>query len=221
MPDSPSVPSTYRYSDTTSGHMHPLIVPRIAEIIKLRKPKQVLDLGCGNGSMTSELKSLFPEIQFTAVDPSDEGIALANQTYARDGLTFSVGSVYDAPSIDWLGKFDLIYSAEVVEHLYFPRRLPSFAMKTLRPGGTVICTTPYHGYLKNLALSILNKWDFHHTVFWDHGHIKFWSRRTLTQLFTEEGFQYVSFRGIGRLPWMWMTMLIEFNSLRQPTHSAD
>lgn len=190
--------------------MHPLIVPRIAEIIKLRKPKQVLDLGCGNGSMTAELKRMFPDVVFTAVDPSDEGIALANQTYARDGLTFEVGSVYDKPKDEWLGKFDLIYSAEVVEHLYFPRSFPSFAFKTLRPGGVMIVTTPYHGYLKNLALSILNKWDSHHTVFWNHGHIKFWSRKTLTQLFTESGFQFVSFKGIGRLPWIWMTMAMEF-----------
>ena len=157
MSDSATAPSIYRYSDPASGHMHPLIVPRIAEIIKLRKPKQVLDLGCGNGSMTSELKTLFPDIQFTAVDPSDEGIALATQTYAREGLSFSVGSVYDAPSNEWLGKFDLIYSAEVVEHLYFPRSLPAFAKKVLRPGGTCICTTPYHGYLRNLGLSILDK----------------------------------------------------------------
>ncbi len=39
------------------------------------------------------------------------------------------------------------------------------------------------------------------------GHIKLWSHRTLTTLLTEAGFQKVEFRGAGRLPGLWMTMI--------------
>lgn len=88
--------------------------------------------------------------------------------------------------------------------------MPRLAAKLLKPGGVVLVTTPYHGYLKNLALSLLDKWDQHLSPFWLHGHIKFWSRQTLTQLFEGEAFQFISFRGLGRLPWLWMTMLCEF-----------
>ena len=64
------------------------------------------------------------------------------------------------------------------------------------------------GYLKNCALAISGKLDAHFTALWDGGHIKFWSRRTLTALLQEAGFQVVSFRGAGRCPWLWKSMLI-------------
>jgi hypothetical protein len=56
----------------------------------------------------------------------------------------------------------------------------------------------------------MNKWDRHHDVFWDHGHIKFWSKATLTKLFEDEGFAMDSFEGLGRFPYLWMTMLMSF-----------
>jgi 2-polyprenyl-6-hydroxyphenyl methylase/3-demethylubiquinone-9 3-methyltransferase len=141
-------------------------------------------------------------------DPSKEGIELASS--ANPDIRFLNIGVYDQPPEEWLGAFDLVVSTEVVEHLYNPRALPAFAKKVLKPGGHALITTPYHGYLKNLALSVLDKWDAHHTVFWEHGHIKFFSRHTLKKLFEDDGYQTCSFKGLGRLPWLWMTMLMEF-----------
>lgn len=42
----------------------------------------------------------------------------------------------------------------------------------------------------------------------DDGHIKLWSRRTLSHLLAETGFQNIQFRGAGRLPFLWMTMVM-------------
>lgn len=72
----------------------------------------------------------------------------------------------------------------------------------------MILTTPYHGYLKNLILSIFNKWDFHLNPLWHGGHIKFWSRGTLAQLLREAGFEVVGFHGVGRLPYIWKSMIL-------------
>jgi 2-polyprenyl-6-hydroxyphenyl methylase/3-demethylubiquinone-9 3-methyltransferase len=69
-------------------------------------------------------------------------------------------------------------------------------------------STPYHGYFKNLALAISNKLDDHFTALWHGGHIKFWSRRTLTKLLTDNGFRVVGFSGIGRAPFLWKSMVI-------------
>ena len=38
------------------------------------------------------------------------------------------------------------------------------------------------------------------------GHIKLWSRRTLGKLLTDAGFVNLRFRGVGRVPGLWMTM---------------
>jgi hypothetical protein len=71
-----------------------------------------------------------------------------------------------------------------------------------------VVSTPYHGYLKNLVISLLDKWDSHHTALWHGGHIKFWSQSTLTQLFSENGFTVCGFFGVGRVPFLWKSMII-------------
>jgi len=73
----------------------------------------------------------------------------------------------------------VVLSLEVVEHLYAPRHYARTVFELLRPGGVAVISTPYHGYWKNLALALMGKLDAHFTALWDHGHIKFWSVRTL------------------------------------------
>ena len=198
--------STYHYDSAQPSHMHAVFVPPVLARLQVLKPMRVLDLGCGNGSLCRVIKDA--GIQVEGCDPSEEGVQQARS--AHPDISFVCLSVYDEPPSEWLGQFDIIVNTEVVEHLYDPRALPRLAKRLLKPGGVVLATTPYHGYLKNLVLSLLNKWDQHHTPFWLHGHIKFWSRKTLTQLFEDERFKFVSFKGLGRLPWLWMTMLMEF-----------
>lgn len=53
------------------------------------------------------------------------------------------------------------------------------------------------------------KMDKHFTALWDGGHIKFWSKRTLTQLLEEFGFEIIEFKGSGRLPYLWKSMFIK------------
>ena len=77
----------------------------------------------------------------------------------------------------------------------------------LKPGGYLIIGTPYQGYLKNLALSILDGWDAHHTVAWDGGHIKFFSVKTLSTLVARHGFELMAFHYLGRAPWLWKNMI--------------
>jgi 2-polyprenyl-6-hydroxyphenyl methylase/3-demethylubiquinone-9 3-methyltransferase len=67
-------------------------------------------------------------------------------------------------------------------------------------GGTVVFSTPYHGYLKNVALALSGKVDRHFTALWDHGHIKFWSCSTLSTLLEEAGFETPRYLRVGRIP---------------------
>lgn len=208
----------YSYASAGEIHMHSLLIPAISASIHRHHPTSVLDVGCGNGHMTAQLQRQFPDIRFAGIDPSDSGIEHARLAYPA--IDFRQGSIYEPAPDDWHRSFDLVFSAEVVEHLYSPRALPKFIAEVLKRESIAVITTPYHGYLKNLALSVLHKWDTHHDVFWDHGHIKFWSRNTLSKLFEDVGYSSLRFEGIGRVPWLWMTMLMEFKS-SQATELTD
>ena len=106
------------------------------------------------------------------------------------------------------GTFPVVISLEVVEHVYAPREYISRIRDLLEPGGSVILSTPYHGYLKNLAIAVTDKWDHHHTVLWDHGHIKFWSVATLSELLHESGFKVEDVARVGRIPALAKSMVI-------------
>jgi 2-polyprenyl-6-hydroxyphenyl methylase/3-demethylubiquinone-9 3-methyltransferase len=62
--------------------------------------------------------------------------------------------------------------------------------------------------LKNLALAASNRFDTHWHPLRDFGHVKFFSRTTLTNLLQEEGFVVSKFRRLGRMPPLAKSMLI-------------
>jgi 2-polyprenyl-6-hydroxyphenyl methylase/3-demethylubiquinone-9 3-methyltransferase len=96
------------------------------------------------------------------------------------------------------GTFPAVISLEVVEHVYAPRDYARQLFELVQPGGLAVISTPYHGYIKNVALAVSGKLDNHFTALWDHGHIKFWSMRTLGQLLVEAGFTRTKFFRVGR-----------------------
>lgn len=167
----------------------------------------VCDLGCGNGYLASRLGAC--GLRVTGIDASESGLAIANQHYANDKVNFLRADFATdlAEHLRSAIRFDVVVSSDVIEHLYRPAVLIEVAATLLKPGGYLIVGTPYHGYLKNLAISILNKWDAHHGVHWDGGHIKFFSEKTLRKLVVQHGFQHASFHFYGRMPLLWKHMI--------------
>ena len=141
------------------------------------------------------------------IDLSESGIALARQNYKEARFEVVAANERLLTNIQE-EPFDVVISTEVIEHLYDPRSFARGCFSALRPGGRFVCTTPYHGYLKNLLIGILGKWDAHANPLWDGGHIKLWSWATLSRLLLETGFTKLRFRGAGRVPYLWMTMII-------------
>jgi 2-polyprenyl-3-methyl-5-hydroxy-6-metoxy-1,4-benzoquinol methylase len=88
---------------------------------------------------------------------------------------------------------DLVISSDVIEHFYRPADLLESAAALLGPEGHLLIGTPYHGYLKNLVLSVTGRMDAHFTALWDGGHIKFFSVKTLSQLIAAYGFTDLRF----------------------------
>lgn len=196
----------YGWVAEQATHSQAYIAPHLVPILRRLGARRVLDLGAGNGALCGLLARHGFDVVGVEFDARGVDIARA----AHPAIRFYRMGVQDDPSAltSEQQPFDAVVSTEVIEHLYSPHLLPGFARALLLPEGHLIVTTPYHGYLKNLALSLFDKWDHHHTALWHGGHIKFWSRATLTTLLHDNGFQLEAFHGLGRAPWMWKSMLL-------------
>jgi 2-polyprenyl-3-methyl-5-hydroxy-6-metoxy-1,4-benzoquinol methylase len=188
----------YGWKTAAASPTNELLLPVVMELLPAGR---VLDLGCGNGALTSKLPVS------VGVDQDADGIAIARgispatrfvEEVAEPGLLARIGE----------DPFDGVVSLEVVEHVYDPHAWATCCFESLRPGGRLICSTPYHGYLKNLAISLAGGWDAHWHPLRTGGHIKFWSAETLTELLSVHGFAEISVRGVGRVRPLWWSMVV-------------
>lgn len=181
----------YDYPTPELNHTHGYLLPTVMQHVRGR----VFDLGCGNGSVANFIAKRGFDV--CGIDPSTQGIEQANRAFPD--LDLRIGSADDDLSATF-GKVSTVISLEVVEHLYDPKKFARAVFDLLDDGGTAIISTPYHGYLKNLALAATGSLDAHFTALWDGGHIKFWSVKTLTALLQEAGFNQIRFYRVGRIP---------------------
>jgi 2-polyprenyl-3-methyl-5-hydroxy-6-metoxy-1,4-benzoquinol methylase len=177
-------------------------------IAEIAGANRVCDLGCGNGRFALALMDL--GFRVVGVDGSHSGIDVA-RTMTGGRVTQFICANIDKSLPELVlsshAPFDVVVSCDVIEHMFTPGVLIDVAHRLLRPGGTFVLATPYHGYAKNLAIGVFNKWDAHHGVHWDGGHIKFFSVRTLKRMVLDHGFEHIRFRFFGRVAFLWKNMI--------------
>ncbi|TSD65859.1 class I SAM-dependent methyltransferase [Inquilinus sp. KBS0705] len=193
------------HSDGMTHNFHYILQP-LLQLLDKNKNQCILDLGCGNGFLVNHLLSLGYNAYGT--DASEQGIEIAQKTNSNKFFLQDL-STGELPVPLQQIQFDTIISTEVIEHLYDPEGFILFCKKMLGGKGEIILSTPYHGYLKNLMLSLFNKWDSHANPIWLGGHIKLWSFKTLSKLLTDNGFKVTDFTGCGRIPYLWKSMIIK------------
>jgi SAM-dependent methyltransferase len=105
----------------------------------------VLDAGCGR-SLFTEIRPRWP-FRIVAADVDHE--LMRSRQAAFGDVRFLVGDAQPLPFRD--GAFDAVFAGELIEHLPDPRPGVAEFRRVLRPGGTLILTTPNRLRLANLA----------------------------------------------------------------------
>lgn len=103
--------------------------------------------------------------------------------------------------------FQVAISTEVIEHLYRPGML--FERATESGATRMLLSTPYHGYVKNLAIAATNKFDHHWEAFRDGGHIKFFSVATLGVVAERHGWSIRDVQRVGRVRPLAKSMIVD------------
>ncbi len=130
---------------------HGPLVETAARVVRYSGAMDVLNVGSGP---FLELPSL-PQgrARYTICDIDPRAIELAR---AQHGERLAGADVLqpDAPLPYADGRFDLVLSMDVIEHLPQPEPWLAELMRVVRPGGQVFLTTPNYG---SLSLSVLEK----------------------------------------------------------------
>ena len=109
----------YLYNSNQLGHHHSYLLKPLIEMMSEMLPPpnkqkpRILDIGCGNGSLSNFLAQQGYEV--VGVEESESGVRLANQTFLN--CRFIQGSIYDLPYSELGDNFDIVIAVEVIEHL--------------------------------------------------------------------------------------------------------
>jgi methylation protein EvaC len=150
----------------------------LADQIKLRNPRFVLDVGSNDGVLLRPLQSR--KVKCVGVDPSENVSAIAN----KEGLETIVGffDFETAKTIeDKHGKPDLICASSVFTHLQDPRDFFTIADSLLAKNGEILVEVEYLG-------SIIETLGFERFYF-DRPH--YYSIKSLSRLAEQSGFVLV------------------------------
>lgn len=163
----------------SSGPIYGLFLRTLQE---LGLSGRVLDFGAGRGALTREL-TMFDEVVST--DLMDRPEDVHTTWHAQD---LNAPTTFDDQS------FDVIVSAEVIEHLENPRAVAREWFRLLRPGGTVLFSTPNNESLRALVSLFFRG---HFVEFRDSAypaHITALVRTDMQRICLEAGFEAPTFR---------------------------
>jgi ubiquinone/menaquinone biosynthesis C-methylase UbiE len=149
-----------------------------------RRDGAALDLGCGDGRLTLELRAR----RIVGADVSRVALERARGRVAErdvELVELTPGAVL--PFDD--SSFDLVLLAETIEHVVDVQSLLSEARRVLQPGGEIAITTPAHG--RRTGWSMLLR-GFERSFDPLSPHVRFFSRESLRALLDEMGFDVKS-----------------------------
>jgi ubiquinone/menaquinone biosynthesis C-methylase UbiE len=121
---------------------------------------QVLDIGCGPGSITIGLARYVAPGVTVGIDQSDEALVAARGLAEEQRVTnvrFERANVYELPFED--GSFDVVYGHQILQHLADPVAALSEARRVLKPGGYVAVRDADYGTMTHHPHDpILDRW---------------------------------------------------------------
>jgi 2-polyprenyl-3-methyl-5-hydroxy-6-metoxy-1,4-benzoquinol methylase len=159
----------------THGHAEPVLQShrwRTAEnsagylLPSLRPGLDLLDVGCGPGTITVDLAARVAPGRVVGLDVSPDPLAEARAAADRAGapVSFEVGDVYALEAAD--DSFDVVHAHQVLQHLTDPVAALREMARVCRPGGVVaVRDVDYGAFVTHPADEGLDRWlDLYYRV---------------------------------------------------------
>jgi O-antigen biosynthesis protein len=168
---------------------------------------RILELGCSAGGTGEKLKRLMKPQIYVGIEFDAKAAEVArsrlDEVHVAD---LNMASPRDLGLADQ--RFDLLMALDVLEHLYDPWDVLARWAALLSPGGYVVVSVPNIQNVNIVQDLLTGSFTYTDAGLLDATHIRFFTRKTLTQLLTGAGFVDATIH-----PLVW-DIAIDFNKLR-------
>jgi SAM-dependent methyltransferase len=146
---------TWRSADNSAAYLLP----------HLRPGQDLLDVGCGPGTITVDLARRVAPGTTLGIDRAEEIVAQAAGIPTVDvPVRFAAGDVYGLQLDD--ASFDVVHAHQVLQHLSDPVTALTEMRRVLRPGGILaVRDSDYGAFVWAPADPLLDRWlDLYHRI---------------------------------------------------------
>jgi SAM-dependent methyltransferase len=161
----------------------------VAERFADRRAGRIGDIGAGFGLFLDELRSIWPDADLVAIEPSSDMAALCRER-GLDVLETMLEDIGEES-----GNFDVLTAFELFEHLHDPLAFLKRVRTLLKPGALLVFTT-----LSGLGFDIRVLWEESRSVSPPH-HLNFANPFSIGRLLKRAGFEAVEVTTPGVLDW--------------------
>lgn len=178
---SEQIERVYQYS--------PNLRPEVAEFLPAKYQK-VLEVGCSYGTFRQNLK--LPN-EYWGVEPNEvvAKVATANLDHVFTGLFEEV--LHQLPN----EYFDLVICNDVIEHMADPDSFLESIKSKMVSNASLVGSIPNVRHISNLkSLLIAKDWQYEEAGILDRTHLKFFTEKSLKNLFTQHHYRIETIRGI-------------------------
>ena len=162
----------------------------VAGILRTLMPPgvRVLDVGCGTGSVTL-IANRDKANSVLGIEPDPDRCAMARSR----GLNVSHGFL-DPAFIAEHGKFDVVMSSDVLEHMVDPGAGLELFKEALKPGGMILVSVPNVAHWSVRANLLRGRFRYAECGIMDATHLRWFTRETLVTLVESRGFGITDIR---------------------------
>jgi len=145
--------------------------------------RTVLDVGCSRGATAQTLRARGVE-QIVGIEPDSEDAAAAGRLYDR-----VIATRLEEIDEDFSRRFDAILFGDVLEHLEDPSEALARVRPWLSRSGVLIASVPNLGHWAIVDDLLRGRFEYVPYSILSGTHIRFFTRRTLEDLFEASGYR--------------------------------
>lgn len=145
-----------------------------------RRPSRILDLGCSDGALAEQLRKDGHWVT---------GVDVAMHEGVTDRVDQFVQADLDKDLPEEVGSgYDVILTADVLEHVRHPERLVAGLPQRLAPGGILVASVPNFAHWYPRTRTMLGRFDYDRRGILDRDHIRFFTKASIERLLADAGF---------------------------------